>query len=182
MQIMHYSYHDDIMTSPRAFGRCKNPSKSRRRSPRWPTDVTISHDCYAPPRQVKGSIDNALTAARQHRRFSKLTERSGYCGRLLGRKFLKSLYLDDARRRRKVNYTFLSTTVGKVLSGDHTFWATKHVRENQQTLFTAQYNVAVETGEIAGSIFTQTKSLDEPAATLMLNRIQSRHRAFEVGR
>ena len=106
--------------------------------------------------------------------FGCFNDRSGYGGRAIGPKLVKTLHLKDAARRKNSSRAFLSTTTGKVFKGDHTFWATKHIRDNHQKLYAAQYGIMNEIGEIVGTIFTSSASLRDTAVARLMSKVTLR--------
>ena len=109
-------------------------------------------------------------------RFGDFSSRHGYGGRVLSGPMLKGLWMADAKRRTPLSYAFLSTVTGKVLKLDHTFWSTKHVREAGHQLFEAQLGIANEIGQIVGTVFTPSKSLND--VEVLFRKIKLRYSAW----
>ena len=116
-----------------------------------------------------------IQCANHFEAFGSFKDRKGYCGRVIGPKLVKSLHVKDCERRKASCRAFLSTTTGDVFKADHTHWGTKYIRDNHQRLFTAQYGIMNEIGEIVGTVFTQTKSLRDPAVARLMSKVLLRY-------
>ena len=101
--------------------------------------------------QVK-RIKNSQVAIASNRPFGAFDDRSGHAGRLVGTQLIKTLWLEDALRREECARAYMSQITGDVWKIDHTFYSTKHVRENSQTLSTAQFGIMNEIGQVVKHI------------------------------
>lgn len=107
--------------------------------------------------------------------FGEFGDRDGYAGRYVGEKLLKTLWLEDAERREPLALAYMSQITGDIWKIDHTFWSTKHVREDARMIATAQFGIVNEFGQVVSTIFTKTKGLLDPAAEAAITSSKLRY-------
>ena len=128
----------------------------------------LSYNCRLMWMKKQGSLNIG-----QHQSYGE------FCAPVVGEKLLKTLWRDDHLRRKEDTLAFLSTFYSNVLKWDHTFWSTKHVREQGfSTLFAAQFGVAGGDGSILGSAFTRTKGMEEPSVRSVFDSILERSNLY----
>jgi len=93
-----------------------------------------------------------------------------YGGRFVSQSKTREVLLAEYRREKETMLAYITSLTGNVLCSDHTFWAAKHVRDNNNVdknkLFSALFGVMNEYGQVIFYAFTKSKSTQELASNL----------------
>ena len=113
-------------------------------------------------RSYNATIDWAI----RHGSVSLATARSfgEFRGHVISEQLLKRMWFDDHKRRLRDTLAYLCTFVSTTLKWDHTFYSTKHAREDSTAVASAQIGVADAEGCLLASAFTRTKVSFRPSS------------------